>query len=181
MGYKYRPARFGLDIDISSNLRDLIFVLRLRQECSTYSDYATACNQVYQCCHRLSHECSSHLHFFFDVFHFTQLKFQDTVLVGLLVTNQVECIWNDRQTRIIFPVHAFPTGIEPYRPPQSIKDSCISKIVCCDETFAALSSNGEVFTFSSPNTTPDGTGDGKGFKPQRVWALRKKFSAVKVC
>ncbi|KAF4611303.1 hypothetical protein D9613_007260 [Agrocybe pediades] len=107
------------------------------------------------------------------------LAMSDTVLVGLLVTNHVECIWNDRQTRISFPVHAFPTGIEPYRPPQSIKDSCISKVVCCDETFAALSSNGEVFTFSAPNAGADGTGDGKGFRPQRVWALRKKFSAVK--
>ena len=78
-----------------------------------------------------------------------------------------------------FPIHAFPTGIEPYRPPQSIKDSQISKITCCDDTFAALSSNGEVFTFSAPSldTNP---GEGRAFKPQRVWALRKKFSAVRV-
>ncbi|KAF8885070.1 hypothetical protein CPB84DRAFT_141917 [Gymnopilus junonius] len=104
----------------------------------------------------------------------------DTVLVALLANNHVECVWNDRHYRISFPVHAFPTGIEPYRPPQSIKDSCISKVTCCDDTFAALSSNGEVFTFSSPNVNPDlTTGEGRGFKPQRVWALRKKFSAVK--
>lgn len=90
-------------------------------------------------------------------------------------------------------MHAFPSGIQPYRPPQSIKDSHISKITSCDETIAALSSNGEVFTFSAPppnqstsshtesssvelqnrNTKP------AAFKPQRVWALRKKFSSVK--
>jgi hypothetical protein len=80
-----------------------------------------------------------------------------------------------------FPIHAFPTGIEPYRPPHSIKDSQISKITCCDDTFAALSSNGEVFTFSAPSSTSDtNPGEGRAFKPQRVWALRKKFSAVKV-
>ena len=89
-------------------------------------------------------------------------------------------------------MHAFPSGIQPYRPPQSVKDSHISKITSCDETIAALSSNGEVFTFSAPpiqstsshtesssvelqnrNTKP------AAFKPQRVWALRKKFSSVK--
>ena len=80
-----------------------------------------------------------------------------------------------------FPIHAFPTGIEPYRPPHSIKDSQISKITCCDDAFAALSSNGEVFTFSAPSSTSDtNPGEGRAFKPQRVWALRKKFSAVKV-
>jgi hypothetical protein len=78
-----------------------------------------------------------------------------------------------------FPIHAFPTGIEPYRPPQSIKDSQISKITCCDDTFAALSSNGEVFTFSAPSSDTN-PGEGRAFKPQRVWALRKKSSAVKV-
>lgn len=80
-----------------------------------------------------------------------------------------------------FPIHAFPTGIEPYRPPQSIRDSQISKIICCDDSFAALSSNGEVFTFSAPSSGLDSTsGEARAFKPQRVWALRKKFSAVKV-
>ncbi|KDR81018.1 hypothetical protein GALMADRAFT_241641 [Galerina marginata CBS 339.88] len=108
------------------------------------------------------------------------LAMSDTVLVALIVTRHVECIWNDRQSRISFPMHAFPTGIEPYRPPQSVKDSCISKVTCCDDTFAALSSNGEVFTFSPPSSSTDtAPGEGKGFKPQRVWALRKKFSAVK--
>jgi len=84
-----------------------------------------------------------------------------------------------------FPMQAFPSGIQPYRPPQSIKDACISKITCCDETFSALSSNGEVFTFSAaPSSNADtSSADGRAavtvFKPQRVWALRKKFSAVK--
>ena len=89
-------------------------------------------------------------------------------------------------------MHAFPSGIQPYRPPQSVKDSHISKITSCDETIAALSSNGEVFTFSAPpnQPTPSHTESSSvelqnrntkpvTFKPQRVWALRKKFSSVK--
>ena len=91
-----------------------------------------------------------------------------------------------------FPTQAFPSEIQPYRPPQAVKDAHISKITSCDDVFAALSSNGEVFTFSVPNlgsTMESGSvplsegrvGGGAPFKPQRVWALRKKFSAVKVC
>ena len=92
-------------------------------------------------------------------------------------------------------MHAFPTGIQPYRPPQSVKDSHISKITSCDETIAALSSNGEVFTFSAPPLPPNQSTSSHAesssvelqnrntrpvtFKPQRVWALRKKFSSVK--
>ena len=81
-------------------------------------------------------------------------------------------------------MHSFPTTIQPYRPPQSLKDAII-KLTSCDETFAALSSNGEVFTFSAspaPNSdasTGDGRTAGSVSKPQRVWALRKKFSAVR--
>lgn len=83
-----------------------------------------------------------------------------------------------------FPTHAFPLEIQPYRPPQAVKDAHIAKITSCDDNFAALSSNGELFTFTLPNPSEfDGVlGKEKaGIKPQRVWALRKKFSAVKVC
>jgi hypothetical protein len=92
-----------------------------------------------------------------------------------------------------FPTQDFPSEIQPYRPPQAIKDAHMSKITSCDDVFAALSSNGEVFSFSVPNlgSTMEGlssslpssesrVGGGALFKPQRVWALRKKFSAVKV-
>jgi len=128
----------------------------------------------------------------------------------LLRNKQVECIWNDRHYRIkyalsfpsslplphthiilpSFPTQAFPSEIQPYRPPQAIKDAHISKITSCDDVFAALSSNGEVFTFSVPNlgstmeslssSVPSSESRVAPSKPQRVWALRKKFSAVKV-
>ncbi|KAG2012110.1 ankyrin repeat domain-containing protein 28 [Coprinopsis cinerea AmutBmut pab1-1] len=111
------------------------------------------------------------------------LALSDNAMAGLLQTQQVECIWNDRHYRINFPIHAFPSEIQPFRPRQAIKDFHIAKVTCCGDLFAALSSNGEVFTFSPPTDGGDGVDGyhhkGSPFKPQRVWALRKKFSSVR--
>lgn len=113
------------------------------------------------------------------------MKFaQDTVIAGLLRTQQVECIWNDRHYRINFPMNAFPSEIQPYRPPQAIKASQIAKITASEDIIAALSSNGEVFTFAPPPIPLDQNNDGNPavrhpFQPQRIWALRKKFSSVR--
>ncbi|TFK21852.1 hypothetical protein FA15DRAFT_644999 [Coprinopsis marcescibilis] len=108
------------------------------------------------------------------------LALTDNALVALLRTQQVECIWNDRAVRINFPIHAFPSEIQPFRPHQAIKDSHIVKVTACGDVFAALSGNGEVFTFSPPHSIPDVHDYNRTlFKPQRVWALRKKFSAVR--
>lgn len=90
-----------------------------------------------------------------------------------------------------FPAHGFPSEIKIYRPPQAVRSTSIEKITTCDNVFAALSSNGELFTFSLPNppfTAESASGAGSAgqgrnrevVRPQRVWALRKKFSAVKV-
>lgn len=81
-----------------------------------------------------------------------------------------------------FPTHGFPSEIYVYHPPLVVKDAHIAKITSCDDTFAALSSNGEVFTFSVPNPSDlDASGrDRAVIKPQRVWALRKQFSGVRV-
>lgn len=111
----------------------------------------------------------------------------------LLITHDVICIWDDRSLKIklvpshsplepcllfhSFPAHGFPLDIS-YKPPQVAKAAHIAKITSCDDLFAALSSNGELFTFSVPIND---AAQGKGIKPQRVWALRKQFSAVKVC
>ena len=68
----------------------------------------------------------------------------------------------------------------------------IVKVVCCDGIFAALSVSGEMFVFSvgggvasdGANLKVPSTGINAGtsvIRPQRVWALRKQFSAVKVC
>ncbi|KAG5636401.1 hypothetical protein H0H81_008175 [Sphagnurus paluster] len=106
----------------------------------------------------------------------------DSAMACLLNTQDVICIWNNRHTKIMFPGHAFPSEMQPYRPPQAIRDAKIAKITCSDDTFAALSFNGELFTFTVSNPSEAGAAPGKdrsGLKPQRVWALRKKFSAVK--
>ncbi|KAF7363815.1 hypothetical protein MSAN_01039400 [Mycena sanguinolenta] len=111
------------------------------------------------------------------------ISLTDHAMACLLDTQDVVCIWNDRYIKINFPVHAFPSEIQPYRPPQAmkLKDAHIAKITSSEDTFAALSSNGELFTFSvtDPSETDANAGRGSGFKPQRVWALRKQFSAVR--
>lgn len=81
-----------------------------------------------------------------------------------------------------FPSHGFPHEIQPYRPPQAVKGAHISKVTCCEETVAALSSNGEVFTLAVPapidsDNTPFSL---KGFTPQPAWSLKKQLSAAKV-
>jgi len=78
----------------------------------------------------------------------------------------------------------FPLEMRPYRPPQAVQDAKITKITSCDDLFAALSFNGELFTFSVPSLVEADSStvkDRSNFKPQRVWALRKKITAVKVC
>ncbi|KZT25316.1 hypothetical protein NEOLEDRAFT_1065494 [Neolentinus lepideus HHB14362 ss-1] len=104
----------------------------------------------------------------------------DTAMACLLSTKDVVLLFSDRSTRITFPNQNFPPEFK-YRPPQT--NAKIIKIVASWEgSFAALSTNGEVFTFNvpTPNECLD-TSSTKGgaVKPQRVWALRKQFSAVK--
>ncbi|KAJ7709467.1 hypothetical protein B0H17DRAFT_1028081 [Mycena rosella] len=111
------------------------------------------------------------------------ISLTDHAMACLLDTQDVVCIWNDRYIKIVFPTHAFPSEIRPSRPPQAmkLKDAHIAKITSCEDTFAALSSNGELFTFPvpDPSEADANAGRGLGFKPQRVWALRKQFSAVR--
>lgn len=106
------------------------------------------------------------------------ISLTDLAMACLLETQEVICIWNDRSVKINFPSHGFPSEIQPYRPPQAIRGTQITKIVSSDELFAALSSNGELFTFSVPNNVDTDPVLSKSFRPQRVWALRKQFSAI---
>ncbi len=83
-----------------------------------------------------------------------------------------------------FPSQSFPSTIQQtYRPPMSAKNASIAKVVCCDGNFAALTSNGEVFTFSIPlpnSGSVDGGKEKSTVKPQRVWDLRNQYRAAKV-
>ncbi|KAH7923696.1 hypothetical protein BV22DRAFT_1036046 [Leucogyrophana mollusca] len=110
------------------------------------------------------------------------ISMTDTAMACLLDNGEVACVWNAGVTKINFPIQNFPLEMYVYRPPQAVKGPNITKLTSCDDTFAALSSNGEVFTFCPPNA-----GDGEGssskglqaIKPQRVWALRRQFSGVR--
>ncbi|KAJ8457714.1 hypothetical protein ONZ45_g18206 [Pleurotus djamor] len=81
----------------------------------------------------------------------------DTAMVCLVRLDNGTCnlyyLHNDVCSKLSFPPHAFPAQIYPYRPPQSTTNADIQKVSCCDDNFAALSANGEVFMFSF------GTGD----------------------
>ena len=53
----------------------------------------------------------------------------------------------------------------------------------CDGVFAALSTHGEIFTFSTPPVSTDGISgrdDRAVIKPQKVWSMRKPFDPAKV-
>ncbi|THH07852.1 hypothetical protein EW145_g3098 [Phellinidium pouzarii] len=110
----------------------------------------------------------------------------EAAMACLLKSKDIMCFWNGRSFKINFPTHSFPSEIQAYRPPMAQNNAAISKVVCCDFTFAALSSNGELFTFTlnpQPPTPDASAAHSKSaatvVKPQRVWALRKQFSAVK--
>ena len=73
----------------------------------------------------------------------------------LLQSRDVVLLCNYQHTKLSFPT-AFPSEIQPYRPPQAIRNAHISKITTSDGVFGALSSNGEVFTFRPPPVLGDG-------------------------
>ncbi|KAG0701289.1 hypothetical protein DFH29DRAFT_927750 [Suillus ampliporus] len=103
----------------------------------------------------------------------------ETLMACLLVTGDVMCVWSGGVSKISFPTQRFPSEISVYRPPQAAKGPIITKLTSCDDTIAALSSSGEVFTFTSPSVAEGGSAKSSStFKPQRIWALRRQFSAV---
>ncbi|KAI0326994.1 hypothetical protein GY45DRAFT_1328251 [Cubamyces sp. BRFM 1775] len=114
----------------------------------------------------------------------TSVSITDSALACLLDTQEVICLWNDGHFKVNFPAYSFPSEFVAYRPPQAPNrnSASIAKITSCEDTFAALSSSGEVFTFSLPSPPDAGASASKSrfvVQPQRVWALRKQFSAVR--
>lgn len=112
------------------------------------------------------------------------MAMSETATACLFMSGEVVCIWHGGMSKVNFPAHSFPSEISVYRPPQAIRGTAITKIVSCEDSFAALSSNGEVFTFSAPTVSElDGLGLSgrreKLIKPQRVWALRRQVGSVR--
>ncbi|KAH8106597.1 regulator of chromosome condensation 1/beta-lactamase-inhibitor protein II [Phellopilus nigrolimitatus] len=120
----------------------------------------------------------------------------DAAMAVLLTSDDVLCFAGGRSFKINFPTASFPPALTTYRHPAAQNNAAIARVVCCKDTSAVLSSNGEMFTFSflavesssviEINATQ--SKESKGgisavsnaalVKPQRVWALRKQFSAV---
>jgi len=108
------------------------------------------------------------------------LSVQDTAMACLLATQDVVLLFNDTQSRITFPSPArLPSDFLAYRPPQAARAITTPRIICNDNTFATVSSAGEIFTFSVPTPTLSGERP-LPIQPQRVWDFRKQWSAVHV-
>lgn len=98
----------------------------------------------------------------------------------LLEKQDVVLIFNDTHSRITFPPPArLSSDFLAYRPPQAARTITTTRIFCNENMFATVSSAGEIFTFNAP--TPPSSGERQlPVQPQRVWALRKQWSAVHV-
>lgn len=76
------------------------------------------------------------------------------------------------------PNTVFPHASNQYT--QSARFATVTKLSTCDDIFGALSTDGELFIFSPPESKAISAGERVVIKPQLVWALRKAFTAVKV-
>ena len=103
----------------------------------------------------------------------------DYATACLIETKEVLVLHHDAVMKISFPTQRFPSDFSVYRPPQFVSKPNIDKITSSGNTVAAVSSLGDVFTFTLPN--PVDIPDLKTYtvKPQMAWALRKRFTAVK--
>ncbi|THH30426.1 hypothetical protein EUX98_g3763 [Antrodiella citrinella] len=112
-----------------------------------------------------------------------QISIMETAMACLLESHDVICIYNDATFKINFPTQTFPSSMPTYRPPQAVRNASIKKVTASPsgDGFAALSENGELFlcTMSTRDVSHQQSGRDSQVKVQRVWALRKQFSAVK--
>ncbi|KAF8264440.1 hypothetical protein EI94DRAFT_1738425 [Lactarius quietus] len=102
----------------------------------------------------------------------------DNAMACLLVTQDVVLLFSDVHSRITFPSPTrLPSDFLAYRPPQAARAITTARIFCNESTFATVSSAGEIFTFSVP-TPPSPNERLLPIQPQRIWTLRKQWSAV---
>ncbi|BGP17782.1 hypothetical protein JCM10213v2_005824 [Rhodosporidiobolus nylandii] len=109
-----------------------------------------------------------------------QITATDNATACLLDTRDVVVLYREGYLKIAFPLTPFPSKIVAYRPPQVAAKPNITKIVSCGNTFAALSSLGDVFTFTLDTSAQESASSLARYtpKPQRVWNLRRKMTAV---
>lgn len=131
-----------------------------------------------------------------------QLSATETATACLLETGEVIVLYREQYVKIAFPLSIFPSRMLVYHPPNCDAKPSIRKLASSGNTFAALSSHGDVFTFSFEGgasasaaagpasnmsgyaTPPGGTGastptNGRIVpKTQRIWDVRRSFTAV---
>jgi len=116
-------------------------------------------------------------------------------MVCLGAYGAVVCLWDSRSIRVQYVPHTPHSHVTPdfrsfplpnialprtsNRYTQSPRFAVIAKLSVCDDVFGALSTDGELFIFTPPESKP-ASGEKVVVKPQLVWALRKAFTAVKV-
>ncbi|GAA5933454.1 uncharacterized protein JCM15063_001318 [Sporobolomyces koalae] len=131
-----------------------------------------------------------------------QITATENATACLLESRDVIVLYHEAYLKVAFPLTPFPSKMQTYRPPRIGAKPIIRKVASCGNTFAALSSLGDVFTFTLDSgsllstaanggqsssaffTSPDGTSSpGSALarltpRPQRIWNLRRKFTAV---
>ncbi|GJN90353.1 hypothetical protein Rhopal_003364-T1 [Rhodotorula paludigena] len=137
-----------------------------------------------------------------------QLTATENATACLLESREVVVLYHEAYIKVAFPLEPFPRHMMAFRPAQADSKPSIRKIASCGNTFAALSSLGDVFTFTldsgsatsapsnplsssmaafsglssggggSDGTASPGRGSRLAVKPQRIWTLRRKFTAV---
>ena len=97
-----------------------------------------------------------------------------------------------RTFRLLLPSAISPSDLRRFQLPNVVypnassqhtrfaRSFSIRKLSTCDGVFGALSTDGELFIFPSPESKTPSTGEKVVIKPQLVWALRKAFTGVKV-
>ncbi|KAH9055770.1 regulator of chromosome condensation 1/beta-lactamase-inhibitor protein II [Lactarius vividus] len=102
----------------------------------------------------------------------------DNAMACLLVTQEVVLLFNDAHSRVTFPSPTrLPSDFLAYRPPQAARAITTARIFCNENMFATISSAGEIFTFNVSTLLPPSERP-IPIQPQRVWTLRKQWSAV---
>lgn len=130
----------------------------------------------------------------------SQLAATESATACLLESGDVIVLYREQYVKIAFPLSVFPSRMLVYHPPNCDAKSSIRKLAACGNTFAALSSHGDVFTFSLEGGSNASAGPASGMsgyatppggagshtptngrvvpKTQRVWNIRRSFTAV---
>ncbi|KAJ8293937.1 BTB/POZ domain-containing protein 1 [Rhodotorula toruloides] len=119
-----------------------------------------------------------------------QLTATENATACLLESRDVVVLCHEAYVKVSFPLTPFPSKMLVYRPPSLGAKPSIRKIASRGNTFAALSSLGDVFTFSlDSGSTSAGSSGGDGTsspgygsrltpKTQRLWNVRRSFTSA---